>query len=74
MKCPICGNVSGNIHFCPFCEREKKFGIKPPNPKQTFKFDGKEAYENFCEWTDEVNLQKGEVKEIIVIYRKREEK
>ena len=74
MKCKKCGNIFGNIYFCPFCEREKKLGTKPPNPKQTFKFDGKDAYENFCEWTNEVNLQKEEIKEIIVTYHKRDEK
>ena len=37
---------------------------------QQFKFDGEEAYENFCDWTNEVELQRGEIKEIFVKYSK----
>jgi len=37
---------------------------------ETIKFDGKEAYENFCDWTNDINLQYGVVKEIIVRYHK----
>ena len=34
-------------------------------------FDGKDAFENFSEWTDYVNLNHGEIKQLIVIYERK---
>jgi len=40
-------------------------------PIQVIKFEGKEAYENFGEWTNEVNLQYGEIRKITIEYFKK---
>jgi len=40
-------------------------------PIQIIKFDGENPYEDFGEWTNEVNLQHGEIKKITIEYFKK---
>jgi len=37
-------------------------------------FIGNDAYEQFCDWTDGINLEQGEINQIIVTYTKRNTK
>jgi len=38
--------------------------------KETLEFIGKEAYEEFCLWTNDVDLQPFEISKIVVDYKK----
>ena len=40
-------------------------------PIQVIRFDGEDAFENFSEWTNDVNLQRGEIKKITIEYFKK---